>query len=74
MLFVYPNLVTVMKKRDMSYKDLAAILGISEYATYRRLRGFTGWKLNETLYLCQYFGIPDAAWLFKLCDTVSQKF
>ena len=74
MLFVYPNLVTVMKNRDMGYKDLAIILGISEYAAYRRLRGFTGWKLDETLYLCQYFGISDVAWLFELCDTVSQKF
>lgn len=74
MLFVYPNLVSTMRNHDMGYKDLAGILGISEYAAYRRLRGFTGWKLNETIYLCQYFGISDAAWLFEHGATVSQKF
>lgn len=74
MLFVYPNLVSVMRDRDLDYKDLADILDISEYAAYRRLRGFTGWKLHETIRLCQYFGVSDAAWLFQLGDTVSQKF
>lgn len=74
MLFVYPNLVSVMRDRDLDYKDLADILDISEYAAYRRLRGITGWKLHETIRLCQYFGVSDAAWLFQLGDTVSQKF
>lgn len=65
MLFVYPNLVSVMKEHDLDYKDLADILGISQYAAYRRLRGFAGWKLQETIHLCQYFGISDTAWLFQ---------
>ena len=65
LLFVYPNLVSIMKERGMGYKDLADVLGISEYAAYRRLRGFTGWRLPETFKLCQYFGVPDVAWLFK---------
>ena len=73
LLFVYPNLVKMMKERDMGYEDLADILGISKYAAYRRLRGFTGWKLHETIHLCQYFDGSDAAWLFQLCDTVTQK-
>jgi plasmid maintenance system antidote protein VapI len=74
LLFVYPNLVSSMRKRDLDYKDLADILGISEYAAYRRLRGFTGWKLDEAICLCQYFGASDAAWLFHSGDTVTQKF
>lgn len=73
MRFVYPNLVAVMREREMGYRDLADILGISDYAAYRRLRGFAGWKLHETIHLCQYFDISDAAWLFQLCDTVTQK-
>ena len=65
MYFVYPNLVSEMNKRGLDYKDLADILGISEHAAYRRLRGLAGWKLHETIHLCQYFGIGDTAWLFR---------
>lgn len=65
MLFVYPNLVKVMEERGVGYTDLADILGISKYAAYRRLRGFAGWKLHETIRLCEYFDISDAAWLFS---------
>ena len=65
MLFVYPNLVQVMEERGLGYTDLADILGISKYAAYRRLRGFAGWKLHETIHLCQYFGTSDTAWLFQ---------
>lgn len=74
MQFVYPNLVSLMKNHDLDYRALADILGISEYAAYRRLRGFTGWKLHETIRLSQYFGVSDAAWLFDYDDTVTQKF
>ena len=65
MKFVYPNLVSEMKKRDLDYRKLADILSISKHAAYRRLRGFSGWKLNETIFLCQYFGDQDPAWLFR---------
>lgn len=74
MQFVYPNIVSEMKKRGLGYRDLADILDISEYAVYRRLRGFVEWKLHETIHLCQYFEISDAAWLFNRGDTISQNF
>ena len=67
MHFVYPNLVFEMNKRGLSYKDIASILGISEHAAYRRMRGLVGWKLYETIKLCQHFGVNDTAWLFR-CD------
>ena len=74
MRFVYPNVVAEMAKRDLDYRDLADILGISEHAAYRRLRGLAGWKLHETIHLCQYFDVSDAAWLFEFGDTISQNF
>ena len=74
MRFIYPNVVSEMGKRGLDYRDLADILGISEHAAYRRLRGFAGWKLHETIRLCQYFDIPDVAWLFECGDTISQNF
>ena len=63
--FVYPNLVSTMEKHGLDYKGLADILGISEHAAYRRLRGFAGWKLPEAFLLRQYFGICDIDWLFQ---------
>jgi hypothetical protein len=56
-----------MKERGLGYKGLADVLGISEYAAYRRLRGFTAWKLPETIFLSEYFSVSDIAWLFQ-CD------
>jgi plasmid maintenance system antidote protein VapI len=63
-----------MKKRGLDYQDLAEILGISKYAAYRRLRGHAGWKLHETIRLCQYFNVSDTAWLFDCDVTISQIF
>ena len=67
MHFVYQNIVSEMEKRGLDYRDLADILSISEHAAYRRMRGIAGWKLHETIRLCQYFDISDTAWLFE-CD------
>jgi hypothetical protein len=61
--------IDLVNELHNSYRALADILGISEHAAYRRLRGFAGWKLHETIHLCQYFGINDTAWLFSRCDT-----
>ena len=65
MRFIYPNIVFEMKKHGLDYRGLAEILGISEHAAYRRLRGFAEWKMRETIRLCQYFDISDTAWLFE---------
>lgn len=67
MHFVYPNLVVSMEEHGLNYKGLADVLGISEYAAYRRLRGFSEWKLPEIIHLCRYFSVSDVAWLFQ-CD------
>ena len=73
LLYVYPNLAKLMEERDMGYEDIADLLEISKYAAYRRLRGLSGWKLHETIRLCHFFDDSDAAWLFELCVTVTQK-
>jgi predicted transcriptional regulator len=72
--FIYPNLVSQMRKHNLDYSDIASILGISKYAVYRRLRGFAGWKLQETIQLAHYFECSDVAWLFQFDDTITQKF
>ena len=63
--FVYPNVVSELEKRGLDYKGLADILGISEHAAYRRLRGFSEWKVSEAIILGRYFGTSDTAWLFQ---------
>ena len=72
MPFVYPNLVSMMKRRNLECQDIAALLGLKYHAAYRRLRGQAEWKLCETIYLCKYFGISDTVWLFKREDTITQ--
>ena len=74
MLFVYPNVISEMRKRGMNCKDLADLLGITYHSAYRRLRGRVGWRLHETIRLCQYFEVSDAAWLFALYDKNTTKF
>lgn len=71
MNFVYPNLVSEMKKRGLGYKEIASILGIGEFAAYRRLRGLVGWRLQETLCLSKYFD-SDLTWLFERDVTMSE--
>ena len=73
MLFVYPNLASIMEKHGLDYHDIANILGISKYAAYRRLRGLAGWRLQETISLCKYFDISDTVWLFECEVTIPQK-
>ena len=65
MHFVYPNIVQLMAERGMGYTDLAGVLGISEPAAYRRLRGSARWQLDEIVKLCHFFDTSDMDWLFK---------
>ena len=68
LLFVYPNLLSVMEERYMDYRDLASVLNMEPLAVYRRMRGVTGWKLDETVRICEYFTISDLPWLFARFD------
>ena len=49
-----------MESHNMSVRQLAAMLNVSESNTHRRLRGSTPWTLQEYLSLSQLFGIDPA--------------
>lgn len=61
---LFPNIDSELKKREMHYRELAKIAGVSELQMYRRLRGLTNWKLFEALIVCRYFEHPDVNILF----------
>ena len=74
MVCVFPNLYYEMKKHNLECEDVADILGITYHAAYRRLRGHTEWKLCEAIYLCRYFDVSNAGWLFKRCETYTTNY
>lgn len=61
---IYPHLAEKMKEHNLSYPELANLMGISEICMYRRLRGLTQFQLPEIIWLCKYFKVSDATYLF----------
>lgn len=61
---LYPNIDSEMAKRKMHYRDLARVAGTSDLQMYRRLRGYTNWKLIEAMKICHHFEHPDINTLF----------
>lgn len=66
----FPNIEKEMKLRNLTYGDLAKILGLTNLQMYRRLRGAVQWKLEEAYLLCEFFNRFDIQVLFeKQCQT-----
>jgi DNA-binding Xre family transcriptional regulator len=70
---IYPNLLKAMNDRDMSVKDLANVLDISDQAMRRRLlskaNGGTDISAYECHVLCEHFN-SAFEWLFATGDRV----
>jgi hypothetical protein len=62
---VFPNIEAELKARDMSYRQLAPVIGISELAAYRRMVGITKWTLPEAIKLSWFFNGVDIIHLFS---------
>ena len=61
---VFPNIEAELKARDMNYRQLAPIIGVSEMAAYRRMAGITRWTLPEAIKLSWFFNGVDINHLF----------
>lgn len=61
---IFPNLDSELARRNMHYRQLAPIAGVSEMQMYRRLRGQTNWRLNEAVKVCLFLENPDVNNLF----------
>lgn len=61
---VYPNLSHELKTRHISVNELAATIGLTRSAFYRRLNGVVDWKLTEVVAICQYLENFDITTLF----------
>ena len=53
---IYPNLTKAMKDKNISFEQMANVLGISEKAFQRRMTGETQWKLHEAVKVCDVLG------------------
>ena len=62
---VFPNIEAELKARDMNYRELAPIIGVSELAAYRRMTGITKWSLPEAIKLSWFFNGMDIYYLFQ---------
>ena len=61
---LFPNLHAALKKRGVSIKDLAEVIGRSEEIVHLKLRGVREWTLLEALEICRYLQYPDLKTLF----------
>jgi hypothetical protein len=61
----FPNIEKEMKLRNLTYGDLAKVVGLTELQMYRRLRGTVQWKLEEVYLLCKFFNRFDIHVLFE---------
>ena len=62
---LYPNIDEELKERNMDYRQLANVLGISESSMYRRMVGTTKWALHEAIRISWYFNGVDINKLFE---------
>lgn len=65
MLTCYPALREKMNECGTTYKELAAILGVSATTLYLKMLGLKRWKLTEVLKICCFFRTQDAEHLFQ---------
>ena len=61
----FPNIDSELEKRNMNYRDLARVIGISDLAMYRRMAGITKWTLHEAIKITWFFNGVDIYRLFE---------
>ena len=62
---LFPNIDKELSKRNMSYRQLAKTIGLSDLAMYRRLVGVTKWSLHEAIAISWLFNGLDVVQLFE---------
>lgn len=62
---LFPNIDKELSKRNMSYRQLAKDVGLSDLAMYRRMVGLTKWTLHEAIRISWYFNGVDINQLFE---------
>lgn len=62
----YNVILTKLKEREISHKDLAKALGISRITLFLKLYGYIKWELSEVVYVCRLLSDSDVRRLFCL--------
>lgn len=52
---MYPELIKLMAYKSMKHKDIATILGISQQATSKKIKGETEFRRSEMKKIKEYF-------------------
>ena len=55
MIPAYPNLRQLMRRENVSYKELSNVAGMSKTAFCLSLWGFRRWKFTEAVKICCFF-------------------
>lgn len=64
MITVYPVLRQRMRDQNITYKELAAVVGINRMALCLSMWGIRRWKLTEAIKICSYFRTNDVENIF----------
>ena len=62
---MYPNLEQEMKKKRLTNKMMAAIIGVNEKTMYNKLHGETDFTLPEALTIWELFPEYNLPYLFE---------
>jgi predicted transcriptional regulator len=68
---IYPNLTSELKAQQLSFAELAKIIGMPKSTMYRRISGNTQWRLHEVLTICGTLNLYDVHYLFLRLDNIS---
>lgn len=58
------KIVQLMKEQNISFKELAAKLKVSNQTITRKINGTTDWTYSEIMILSELFGIKDPGSFF----------
>ena len=64
MITFYPVLRQHMREHGITYKELAAIAGISRFTLTLTMWGIREWKLPEAVRICCFFKTTNAEKMF----------
>lgn len=62
---MYPNVIVELKRRGLSQRKLAQVIGMNEVELCRKLKGRTGFWLDEALKIADVLAPCSVEYLFE---------
>lgn len=64
MITVYPVLRQRIRDQGVTYRELAAVTGVSWWTFCLKMWGIKRWSLTDAVKICGFFRYPDVEHLF----------